>query len=166
VDHDNSDNSAHLRRERSETLPFSLLSQVRALPQFWGSSAQPAWRRITGIARRPVGRRRHRPGLLLPNPALLDLAPAASVRVPIGIAVVIWSCDRNRNTARGPGGPCSVARPASPAGALPQPPREARQLALLPPWGSGCGTGCWLGGGRCGAEEFGGGGGAVDDGGG
>jgi hypothetical protein len=37
VDHDTSDVSAHLRRERPQVLPFSLLSQVRALPQIWGS---------------------------------------------------------------------------------------------------------------------------------
>ena len=37
MEHDVSDVSAHLRRQRSKTLPTSLLSQFRALPQFWGS---------------------------------------------------------------------------------------------------------------------------------
>jgi hypothetical protein len=32
-----------------------------------------------------------------------------AARAPIGRAVVTWSCDRNHDTARGPGGPCSVA---------------------------------------------------------
>lgn len=36
MDQEVSDVSTHLRRERSKTLPISLLSQVRALPQFWG----------------------------------------------------------------------------------------------------------------------------------
>ncbi len=37
MDQEVTDVSAHLRRERSKTLPTSLLSQLRALPQFWGS---------------------------------------------------------------------------------------------------------------------------------
>ena len=37
MDHEASDVSAHLRREHSKTLPTSLLSQLRALPQIWGS---------------------------------------------------------------------------------------------------------------------------------
>jgi hypothetical protein len=37
VDQEVSDVSAHLRRERIQPLPMSLLSQLRALPQFWGS---------------------------------------------------------------------------------------------------------------------------------
>jgi hypothetical protein len=39
VDHEVSNVSAHLRRERSKTLRISLFSQIRALPQFWGLSA-------------------------------------------------------------------------------------------------------------------------------
>jgi len=37
VDHNSSNLSADLRRKRSEGLLSSLLSQLRALPQIWGS---------------------------------------------------------------------------------------------------------------------------------
>jgi hypothetical protein len=40
VDQEISDVSAHLRRQRSKTVPMSLLSQLRALPQIWGLSGQ------------------------------------------------------------------------------------------------------------------------------
>jgi hypothetical protein len=40
VDQEASDVSAHLRRERTQPLPMSLLSQLRALPQIWGPSGQ------------------------------------------------------------------------------------------------------------------------------
>jgi hypothetical protein len=49
-------------------------------------------------------------GVALPNTPLNRLkAPPAAAYPLTGNAGLAWSCDRNHDTARGPGGPCSVA---------------------------------------------------------